>query len=166
MNNYKLIKVEKEYYILSNDYFNVGDRVGEKLTNGNWMVMTIHNENDFDFKNQMKIIASTRTDLINSPETGLMFIVKDEIEDHLKHFVENPDVWSDLKRIGLTSDQCSEVCDYIENNFVSKRKEENKVEWDIDISVIPARDILNSGVFDVIRLNKFYTREQKTKHKQ
>jgi hypothetical protein len=118
------------------------------------MVMTIHNENDFDFENQMKIIASTRTDLINSPETGLMFLDKDEIEDHLKHFTENSDMWSDLRGIGLTSDQCSEVCDYIENNFVSKRKEENKVEWDIDINVIPARDILNSGAFDVVILNK------------
>jgi len=151
---YKLIKVEEDYYILSSDYIHVGVGVGEKLTNGNWMVMTIHNENDFDFENQMKIIASTRTDLFNSPTTGLIYIEKEEIEDHLKHFIRGKDIWSDLRSLGLSSDQCSEVCDYIENNFVSKRKEENKVEWDIDISVIPARDILNSGAFDVIKLNK------------
>jgi len=151
---YKLIKIQEDYYILSSDYIHVGVGVGEKLTTGKWMVMEIHTQNDIDVKNQMKIIASTRTDLINSPITGLIYFEKEEIEDHLKHFINGHDVWRDLRYMGLSSDHCSEVCDYIEKYYVLKSKEEDKFEWDIDMEIIPARNILNSGAFDIIKFNK------------
>lgn len=151
---YKLIKLEEDYYIISNEYIFVGVGVAEKLNDGKWMVMTIHNENDIDFKNQMKIIASTRTDLINSPITGLIYFEKEEIEDHLKHFINGHDAWRDLRYMGLSSDQCSEICDYIEKYYVLKSKEEDKFEWDIDMEIIPAKNILNSGAFDIIKFNK------------
>jgi hypothetical protein len=71
---YKLIKVDNEFYLLSDDPIEVGDGVGETLIGGVWMVMTIHTRNDFDKKHQKKIIASTRG------IAGIKLLDRDEIE--------------------------------------------------------------------------------------
>ncbi len=73
----KLIKIDNDYWLLSDDDIKVGDYVGEKLNNNTWMVMTIHNGNDLDLSRQKKIIGSTCS--FNSKLNGIAYLDKADI---------------------------------------------------------------------------------------
>lgn len=62
-NTYTLKYIDQEFYLLCASKPRVGCGVVETLTDGTSMLMTIHNPNDIDLKNQKVIIASTRKDL-------------------------------------------------------------------------------------------------------
>lgn len=81
-------------FVVDDEPIKVGDGVCEKLTNGDWMAMTIHNENDLDIKNQKRIVATSEQigyfdsgyttpqvgDLINTVQPIIRDLTKDEIK--------------------------------------------------------------------------------------